>query len=112
MSFYGYHGVFPEENKLGQRFIVDVTLQLSLRAAGETDNLEETVNYAAVYETVKEVVEGKPKKLVEAVAEEIAANLLKNKKIKACTIKMVKPNPPINGHYDSVAVEIKRGTNE
>jgi 7,8-dihydroneopterin aldolase/epimerase/oxygenase len=112
MSFYGYHGVFPEENKLGQKFIVDVTLELSLKAAGENDNLEETVNYALVYEMVKEVVEGKPKKLVEAVAEEIAAKLLAINKIQACMIKMVKPNPPINGHYDSVAVEIKRGSYE
>ncbi|OZM55870.1 dihydroneopterin aldolase [Lottiidibacillus patelloidae] len=110
MKFYGYHGVFPEENKLGQRFIVDVTLELPLKAAGATDDLEETVNYATVYETVKEVVEGPPKKLVESVAEEIAARLLLNPKIHFCTIKMIKPDPPINGHYDSVAVEIGRGT--
>ncbi len=45
MVFYGYHGVFPEENKLGQQFFVDVELSLSLVQAGISDNLDHTVNY-------------------------------------------------------------------
>lgn len=45
MEFYGYHGVFPEENKLGQRFKVDLTVELDLKRAGESDDLEHSVNY-------------------------------------------------------------------
>jgi dihydroneopterin aldolase len=110
MSFYGYHGVYPEELKLGQRFIVDIVVDISLKKAGETDSLEYTVNYAELYEKCRQIVEGKPYKLVEAVAEKIAGSLLSNfPQIKTCTIKVIKPDPPIPGHYQSVAVEIMRG---
>lgn len=113
IEFYGYHGVYPEETKLGQKFIVDVILELDLKEAGKTDDLTKTINYAEAYETVKAVVEGTPLKLVEAVAEKIAEKLLSNfPLIKSSTIKVVKPNPPIAGHYHSVAVEIKRGNYE
>ncbi|HZG71740.1 MAG TPA: dihydroneopterin aldolase [Chondromyces sp.] len=110
MEFYGYHGVFPEENKLGQRFRVDVTLELSLRQAGQTDELKYSVNYADIYQVCKEVTEGRKYKLVESIAEEIASILLERFSIaQSCTIKVVKPDPPIPGHYQSVAVEITRG---
>ncbi len=110
MEFYGYHGVLPEENRLGQRFIVDLELELDLAKAGQTDDLNETVNYAEVYEITKEVLEGKPYQLVEKVAEVLASNLLAAfTKIESCTVKLIKPDPPIRGHYKSVAVEIRRG---
>lgn len=113
MEFYGYHGVYPEETKLGQKFIVDVVLEVDLKEAGKTDDLTKTINYAEVHEIVKAVVEGSPLNLVEAVAERIAGKLLSNfPLINSSTIKVVKPNPPIVGHYHSVAVEIKRGNHE
>ena len=49
MEFYGYHGVFEEENKLGQRFKVDLTAELDLSKAGKTDDLSYTINYAELY---------------------------------------------------------------
>ena len=110
MSFYGYHGVFPEETKLGQRFKVDLTVETDLSKAGKSDNLEDSVNYGELYEACKEVVEGKPYKLVEAVAENIASNILnKFASVQRCTVKVYKPDPPIPGHYESVAIEIVRG---
>ncbi|WP_062350125.1 dihydroneopterin aldolase [Bacillus kwashiorkori] len=109
MEFYGYHGVFAEENKLGQKFIIDVILEIDLQAAGETDNLMKTINYAEVYSICQTIVENKTFKLIEAVAETIAEELLANyMNVQACTIKVTKPNPPIPGHYHSVAVEITR----
>jgi 7,8-dihydroneopterin aldolase/epimerase/oxygenase len=110
MEFYGYHGVFKEENKLGQRFRVDLMIELNLKSAGETDDLEHTVNYAELYNYCKKIVEGKPYKLVEAVAEQIAKEIITNFDIvQYCTVKMIKPDPPIPGHYKEVAVEIRRG---
>ena len=110
MEFYGYHGVFKEENKLGQRFRVDLMIELNLKSAGETDDLEHTVNYAELYNYCKKIVEGKPYKLVEAVAEQIAKEIIANFDIvHYCTVKMIKPDPPIPGHYKEVAVEIRRG---
>ncbi|AXN39085.1 MULTISPECIES: dihydroneopterin aldolase [Peribacillus] len=110
MEFYGYHGVFPEETKLGQRFKVDLTVEADLAKAGKSDELEDSINYGELYEVCKGVVEGKPFKLVEAVAEEIASELLnKFSSIEKCTVKVYKPDPPIAGHYESVAIEIVRG---
>ena len=109
MEFYGYHGVYPEENKLGQRFIVDLIAELDLRKAGENDDLTESVSYAELFETCREIVEGEPCKLIETVAEKIAAACLQRfPKIETVTVTVIKPDPPINGHFHSMAGEITR----
>ena len=109
LVFYGYHGVLKEETKLGQTFRVSLILGLSTKKAGISDSVEDTVSYADVYETVKEIVEGKPFKLIEALAEKIASEVLTGYPLlEEVTVKLIKPNPPIPGHYDSVAVEIGR----
>lgn len=109
MEFYGYHGVFPEEKRLGQRFIVDLIAELNLEKAGTTDELKYTVNYGKLYDLCKQVVEGKPFKLIESIAETIAKQCLSQfTQVEAVTVKVVKPDPPIPGHYESVAVEITR----
>ncbi|WP_409303683.1 dihydroneopterin aldolase [Peribacillus sp. SCS-155] len=113
MEFYGYHGVFPEENKLGQRFAVDLVVELDLKPAGETDDLNKSVNYGELYSLCREIVEGKTFKLIESVAEAIATEILKRFfLIFSCTVKVYKTDPPIPGHYKSVAVEITRGRQE
>lgn len=109
MEFYGYHGVFPEETRLGQRFVVDVIVETDLSKAGHSDHLEDSINYGEIFEVVKGIVEGKPFKLLEAIAERIADDLLARfSAIQSCTVKVIKPNPPIPGNYNSVAVEITR----
>ena len=109
MEFYGFHGLLPEEKKLGQRFLVTVHLYAQLQRAGQLDRMEESIDYAHVYDVVKEIVEGESKNLIEAVAEAIADALLKTfPRLKACHICVVKPDPPIVGHYESVSVEIYR----
>ena len=111
MEFYGYHGALPEEKKLGQRFRVTVSLATSLEEAGLTDDLDKTVNYAEVYELCKMVVEGEPVKLIETVAEIIANGILESypEKVSGIRVVLVKPDPPIPGHYTSVSVDITRG---
>lgn len=112
MEFYGYHGVFPEENQLGQRFIVDLTVHVNLKRAGQTDDLNHSINYAELYTICREIVEGDPFQLIEAVAEKIADSLLIHyRDINSCTVKVIKPDPPIKGHYESVAIEITRSRN-
>lgn len=76
MQFIGYHGTRPEENRLGQRFVVDVAVQLDLQAAGVSDDLSQTVDYSQIHDRVREIVCGPPLKLTEAVAERIAAAVL------------------------------------
>lgn len=109
MEFYGYHGVFKEETALGQRFIVDLEVEVDLRKAGETDELEYSVNYGQLFIDVKEIVEGKPYKLIEAVAERIAEKVLTTHHLlSSVLVRVIKPDPPIPGHYQSVSVEITR----
>ncbi len=111
MTFYGYHGALQEENKLGQRFRVTVSLAVDLQSAGETDDLSQTVNYAEVYTVCQEIVEGPPVKLIETVAEKIAKKILDTyqDQVKGVRVQLIKPDPPIAGHYASVAVDITRG---
>jgi 7,8-dihydroneopterin aldolase/epimerase/oxygenase len=109
MTFFGYHGVFPEETKLGQRFIVDLEVYTDLQEAGVTDDLHFSINYAELYFLTQKIVEGQPFKLIEAVAEKIAAEVLdKFTRVKEVKVKVIKPDPPIPGYYQSVSVEITR----
>lgn len=109
MQFYGYHGVFPEENKLGQRFNVDIELFLPLDKAGLSDQLQDTVNYAEVYFRIKEIVEQRTYQLIEALAENIASELLHTyTSINEVTVRVIKPHPPFNVHFEGVTIEISR----
>ncbi|MDD4239362.1 MAG: dihydroneopterin aldolase [Desulfotomaculaceae bacterium] len=108
MEFYGYHGVLPEERSLGQRFIVDLELELELRPAGESDDLELTINYARVFELVESVVRDNPRRLIESVAEAIAAAVLEQFPVTASTVRVKKPQAPVPGHFAWMAVEIRR----
>ena len=112
MQFFGYHGVLREETVLGQRFRASVSLAVNIQKAGETDNLEHTVSYVGVYDICKEVIEGKPYQLIEAVAETVASRILSQYEgqVMGCRVEIIKPDPPIPGHYKEVAVEIVRGT--
>jgi dihydroneopterin aldolase len=107
MAFFGRHGVFPAERELGARFTVDVVLEGDLRAPGRSDRLEETIDYARAYNLVREVVEGEPCHLLEAVAQRIADRLLELPRVERATIRVHK-KPPLPGEFRSVAVEISR----
>lgn len=112
MIFYGYHGVLEEEKKLGQRFIVDVILYIDLKKAGKTDNLDCTVNYKEVYETIKKIVEDEQYNLLEALAEKICENILRFFGIvQKVNVKIKKPETPVAGIFDYFAVQIKRERN-
>jgi dihydroneopterin aldolase len=110
LRFFGYHGVYPEERTLGQRFIVDVVAELDLRNAGAHDELDETVNYASIYATVRSIVEGEPLMLIEAVADRSARAVLEAyPAINAVEITVRKPAVTIRGaHLDAVGVRIRR----
>lgn len=111
MAFYGYHGALKEETVLGQRFRASVSLAVDLAEAGLTDDLKKTVNYAEVFDVCSSVVEGQPRKLIESVAEEIARLIMEkfSTQVKGVRVVLIKPDPPIAGHYASVSVDITRG---
>ncbi|MDE2899604.1 MAG: dihydroneopterin aldolase [Chloroflexota bacterium] len=109
MVFYGFHGVTDEEQRIGQRFIVDVELDTDTRAAGETDDIAQAVNYVAVYAAARDVVEGDSRRLIEAVAERIAGRVLEEQPVRGVRVRVTKPSPPIPGAVLSgAAVEVYR----
>lgn len=93
---------------MGQKFVVDATIFSDLSQAGRTDDLHDTLDYAAVYETIRNIVEGKPYNLIEAVAETIAATILEEDKVKSVTVRIQKPQVAVPGVVESLGVEIRR----
>ena len=114
MQFYGFHGVNPEERRLGQPFIVDLEAELDLSAASVSDRLPDTVSYTDLYRVVKAVVEGEPRNLLEAAAGAIAAGVLAQQPaVAALRVRVQKPRPPIRGSViEAAAVEIYRKRDE
>lgn len=112
LAFYGYHGVLPEENTLGQKFFIDIELYADLKKAGITDSVENTVHYGIAYEIVKDIVENKRFKLIEALAENIADSLMNEfKMIDEAVVLVKKPEAPVKGIFDFFGVEIRRKRN-
>ena len=109
MRFMACHGVLPHEREIPQPFEADVELGLDLRAAGESDNIEDTVNYAKVYDIVSTDLTVTSKKLIEALAEEIAEDLLNAfARVRWVRVTLHKPAAPIDGIFSDVGVTILR----
>lgn len=107
-KFFGYHGVLISERTEGQEFVVDVELEGDLAGAGRTDALEQTIDYRQAYDVVRQVMEGEPKQLIEALAEEIAQGLLALDRVEAVTVRVRKPQVKLPGPLDYSGVEIRR----
>ncbi len=108
MQFYGFHGVDESEKHLGGRFEVDVEMHLSLKVACESDDLKDTVNYEAIYKTVDHCVKKDKFYLIEALANSIAKEIIKNHPIDTIMIRVRKPHAPVKGVLDTIEVEIER----
>lgn len=112
IEIFGYHGDLPEERKLGQKFFVDLELNLDLSKAGNSDELSDTVDYPKILEEVEKIVGGEPKNLIETVAENIAKKILNDfDKVESLQVTLHKPFAPLKIKYSDVAVSIfrKRG---
>ena len=113
MAFYGYHGVNHSEKKDGQPFVVDLELEVDLKAAGDSDNLDDTVDYSRAYGIVKMIMEGQSRNLLESVAEALAQNLLHSLPLDGVKIKVTKPQVYIGGAVlKGSSVEIHRQRND
>jgi 7,8-dihydroneopterin aldolase/epimerase/oxygenase len=106
-AFFARHGFFDEEIFLGQRFFVDVVMDIESKAPVENDQLSDTVDYGVAFKLVEEVVLGKRHYLIEALATEIAKKLCDRfPPIRHVEITVRKPNAPVPGVLDYVEVKI------
>jgi dihydroneopterin aldolase len=110
ISAVGYHGVFPDERRDGQIFIVDLQLFADLKPAGESDDLVKTVNYASVAEVVVEEICGEPLNLIEAVANRISLRVLRDfPLINSISVTVHKPDAPVSVNFKDISVTIEHG---
>jgi len=108
MLFYGYHGVYAEERKLGQPIAVDVEMVADLTDAGLKDDLKLTVNYGEVYELVQEIVEREEFNLIEGLAYTILNRLGEKYQLKKIIIRVRKPRPPVGGLVEAAEFEVAK----
>ena len=110
LEIFAYHGVLAEEKRNGQKFYVTVSMDVDLHAAGMTDDLDKTVNYAEVCELIRRTMQEESYDLIEAAAENVAdAILLAYPQIKMVHVIVSKPGAPIPMDFDTVCVDITRG---
>ncbi|MCY7411746.1 MAG: dihydroneopterin aldolase [Salinibacterium sp.] len=103
-----FHGVFEEERRSGQVFIVDVTVSLDFSKAAASDDLALTIHYGELAEEVVAAVESEPADLIETVAERIATAVLAHPAAQLVTVTLHKPQAPITVPFDDVCVTITR----
>lgn len=109
LEVFGRHGVFPEENRLGQKFVINATLYVSTRDAGLKDDLTKSIHYGEVSHFMTQYMMEHTFQLIEAAAEQMAcAVLLYFPRMQAITLEILKPWAPIGLPLESVSVEITR----
>jgi dihydroneopterin aldolase len=109
MAFLARHGVNEREKVEHQRFEVDIELELDVHAAGDSDDLAQTVDYRGVYEAVRAIVEGPSFDLIEALGAAIARDVLAiDPRAEAVTVRVRKPDVDLGGPIEFAGVEIHR----
>ncbi|NGO62964.1 dihydroneopterin aldolase [Rhizobium daejeonense] len=107
-AFFARHGVYPEEEFLGQRFYVDAEFDVAGAEAAENDDLDGTVDYGIVFKVIEEIVTTNRKLLIEALALTIAKELcVRFSPIKRARITVRKPSAPVPGILDYVQVSVE-----
>ncbi|GAB3074719.1 dihydroneopterin aldolase [Nocardioides zeae] len=105
---WAHHGVFPDERRQGQRFVVDLVLGLDTRPAAASDDLHDTVDYGSLTMAVKAAVESDPVDLVETVVQRIADVVLLERRVEWVRVTLHKPDAPIPTTFTDVALTIER----
>jgi 7,8-dihydroneopterin aldolase/epimerase/oxygenase len=109
ISALGFHGVFPNERRDGQIFIVDLELYADLAPAGESDDLTKTVNYATVAAVIVEEIAGEPLFLIEALADRISRRIfLDFSLVTSLSVTVHKPSAPVDVKFSDISVRIER----
>jgi len=112
-TFYGYHGVLSEEQSVGGKFEADVDIYTNFSEAAKKDSLKQTINYQKVYSFMYKLALEKKYYLIEALATNIADELMKKfVQIDKIAVRVRKHNPPMGGVVDSVEVEVIKSCDE
>lgn len=105
---YGYTGLLPEEQILGQWFDVDLTIWVNLEKAGESDRIEDTLDYRSAIKLVKNQIGNNKYALVEKLASAIADAILQIEKVNKVRVQLSKPAAPIPDFGGKITIDITR----
>jgi len=109
IGVFAYHGLHPEETRLGQRFFISIDCALDLRPAGTADDFTRTADYHRMAELTQEIAVARQFKTIEALAEAVAGAVLAEfTPVQAVTVTVEKPSAPIPAMLENVCVEITR----
>lgn len=109
LEVFANHGVFPEETRLGQKFLVSAELLCDVRKAGVSDELEQSIHYGLVAEEITSYMKAHTRKLIEAAAEGLAEHLLLAFPLmKGIALEVKKPWAPVGLPLETVSVKIER----
>jgi dihydroneopterin aldolase len=108
MEFYSFHGHFKEERIVGNKFLVDLTIETDMELPAASDNLKDAVNYQRVYEIVKSQMEVKSHLLEHIAGRILDAIYTEMRGIEKITVKVSKMNPPMGGKIGSVSILLTR----
>ena len=112
MEFYAYHGCYLEEQLTGNHFLVDLVMDVEMEKASKTDDLNDALNYAEVYELVEQEM-SIPSHLLEHVSACILDKLFERfPQLKRAEVCVSKLNPPVDGQIKSASVNQQRYGNE
>jgi dihydroneopterin aldolase len=104
----GFHGVYPQERREGQDFVVDVELELDLDLPARSDDVTDTVHYGELAEALAQVIAGEPVDLLETLAARLMAVCLADARVDAAIVTVHKPQAPIPLSFSDVSVSIRR----
>ena len=108
LRVFGRHGVYDEERRVGQDFVIDLVLRLDTRPAAASDDVADTVHYGELAEQVATIVGGDPVDLLETLADRIARQVLTDARVDTVRVTVHKPDAPIPLTFADVAVTIER----
>jgi len=112
-SFYGYHGVFQQEQNIGGKFEADVDLYTNFTQAATTDKLQKTINYEQVYKLMSDLALKKKFYLIETLSNAMVDELFQTfPLVYKIALRVRKNNPPIGGVVDCVEVEVVKNRDE
>jgi len=105
---HGYHGVLDEERREGQRFLVDVELDVEDELAADTDRIEDAIDYRGIVAQVRQVSDERAYHLLEAFAAAIADGLLSGLPVSAVRVRVRKPDVALDPPVEYAAVSVER----
>jgi dihydroneopterin aldolase len=112
LVFFGRHGCHAAERELGQKFTVDIEMSADLSLPCSTDRMEDTIDYVAVYNATRDIIEGPGAILLESLASRIADFCLQDKRVLDCRVRIRKPHVAVPGALDYLGIEITRHNKE